>query len=144
MRKRNTQPKLSRSTAHRNALLRNLSQELIRHGKIRTTIAKAKALRPFVEPLITRAKVNSPHSERLLTAVLYDREVVRMLMDTVGPRFAEENRPGGYVRIVKLGPRNGDGAEEVIVQLVESKKVESTEATPAKISKKGATDEKSN
>ncbi|NTV30579.1 50S ribosomal protein L17 [candidate division WWE3 bacterium] len=121
MRKRKAQTKLSRTTSHRKALLKNLSQELIRHGKIRTTLAKAKALRPFVEPIINRAKSDSAHSQQLLANVLFDRDVVKILIEKVGPRYTSENRQGGYTRIIKLGQRQGDGAEEAIILLVEAK-----------------------
>lgn len=119
MRKRKKQKKLSRKYAHRKSLLRNLSQELIKHGKIKTTLAKARALRPFVEPLITRARRSDENAVRILSAVIYDREVVRKLVEEVGPRYVKENRHGGYTRILKLGPRKGDGVEEAMIQLVE-------------------------
>lgn len=136
MRKRKTQPKLSRTTAHRNALLRNLSQELILHGQIKTTLAKAKALRPFVEPLITRAKSANNQAEQILSGILFNREVVKKLIESIGPRYNEEKRNGGYTRIIKLGPRQGDGSEEAIIQLVETTKVESAEAPKEKKGKK--------
>lgn len=117
MRKRKQQTKLSVSTAHRKALLRNLSQELIQHGQIRTTLAKARALRPFVESLITKARRSGPAAKRLIAPAFYLPEVAEKLVSEIGPRFAK--RAGGYTRIIKLGPRKGDGAEEAIVQLVE-------------------------
>jgi len=119
MRKRNKTVQLSRPRSHRQALLRNLAQSLIRYGKIETTLAKAKALRSFVEPLITKAKKQGELAEKALAAVLYDREVVRKLINEIGPRYRQQNRPGGYTRIIKLGPRGGDNAETAIIQLVE-------------------------
>lgn len=118
MRKRKKQTKLSRTTAHQKALLRNLSQELIRNGKITTTLTKAKALRPFVEPLITKAKTGGRLNEQILMANLYDREVVKNLVEQIGPRFAKENRLGGYTRIIKLGQRAGDSTEEAVIEII--------------------------
>ena len=117
---------LNRSSAHRTALCRNLMTELFRHERIRTTRAKALAIRSQAEHLVTIAKrgkakrdVNQHdvHERRLVAAVLRDRSVVKKLFDEIAPRFME--RPGGYTRIVKLGRRAGDGAEMVILELVE-------------------------
>lgn len=120
MRKRNKQSKLSRTTAHRKSLLRNLAQELILHKQIKTTLPKAKALRPFVEPLITKAKNNVSAAEKQLSSVFYNQEVVRILMDEIGPGYAKEKRDGGYTRIIKLGTRKGDSTEVALIQLVEN------------------------
>ncbi len=115
--------KLGRSSGHRRALYRNLITELFRHGRIRTTEAKAKAIRPHAEKLITKAKRglapggNYIHMRRLTEASLNDPEVARKLFEVWAPRY--ENRPGGYTRIIKLGPRKGDGAEMVLLELVE-------------------------
>lgn len=116
--------KLSRGTDERNALRRNLIKQLFEHERIRTTRAKAEAIRPQAEKLITLAKRNSSaegaeavHIRRLTTARLGDKEIVTKLFDDIAPRF--ENRQGGYTRMVKLGPRYGDSAEMVILELVE-------------------------
>lgn len=108
---------LGRSKDHRQALLRNLAQDLILKEKIRTTLAKAKTLRPFVEPLITKARLGTAHAQRQIAAVFYKKEAVENLMRKVAPRY--KNRPGGYTRIVKLGRRAKDGAEMAVIELVE-------------------------
>jgi large subunit ribosomal protein L17 len=109
--------KLSRDTAHRKALLRNLSRELIQHERIKTSQAKAKAVKPEVEKLITLAKGGSLHARRqALSALGQDRFLVHKLFEEIGPRYAE--RPGGYTRIVKLGPRRSDSTEMVFLELV--------------------------
>ena len=120
MRKRNKQPKLGRDTAHRKALLRNLSQELFKHGRIVTTLAKAKALRPYVEPLVTRAKLGGVQAERMLAKVFYDRAVVDKAVGEVGPSFKDRN--GGYTRIIKIGKRPGDNVEEAMIAFVVNEK----------------------
>jgi len=109
--------KLGRPTSHRNSLLRNLTTDLIRHERLTTTVAKAKALRPFAEKIITLSKEDSVHHRRMAAAQLYDAMMVKKLFNELGPRFAE--RPGGYIRIVKLGPRLGDAAEMAVIELVE-------------------------
>jgi len=112
---------LGRSTGHRRALRRNLITELFRHERIRTTKAKAKAVRGASEKLITLAKHGSQadevHARRLAASRLNDPEVVKKLFDDLAPRYME--RPGGYTRILKLGPRQSDGAEMVLLELVE-------------------------
>jgi len=109
--------KLSRDSAHRKALLRNLSRELIEHERIKTSQAKAKAVKPEVEKLITLAKGGSLHARRqALSALGSDRFLVHKLFEEIGPRYAE--RPGGYTRIVKLGPRKSDSTEMVFLELV--------------------------
>jgi len=116
--------KLGRSSAHRNALRKNLIKELFRHERIRTTKAKAQAIRGSAERLITLAKrgnaageAKAVHARRLVAARLADPEIVMKLFDEIAPRYSE--RPGGYTRILKLGPRNGDAAEMVLLELVE-------------------------
>ncbi len=111
------QRKLNRTSSHRNALLRNLARELIKHGKIKTTLAKAKELRPFVEKLITKSKVNNFLTVRALKAKLHCKESIKRLLQTVGPKNI--NRLGGYTRILKAGHRAGDAAPMAIIQLVE-------------------------
>ena len=109
--------KLSRDTAHRKALLRNLSREVIEHERIKTSQAKAKAVKPEVEKLITLAKRGSLHARRQALAELgQDKFVVHKLFEEIAPRYAE--RPGGYTRIVKLGPRRSDSTEMVFLELV--------------------------
>jgi large subunit ribosomal protein L17 len=110
--------KLGRTTAHRKALLRNLSTSFFEKERIATTLIKAKELRPFAERLITLARKDNLHSRRLAARSIQDRAVVRKLFDTLGPRFAQRN--GGYSRILKLGWRQGDGAEMAILELLGS------------------------
>jgi large subunit ribosomal protein L17 len=117
LRHRRNRHKLSRDAAHRKALLRNLSRDLIEHERIRTSQAKAKAVKPQVERLITLAKRGDLHARRrALSALGQDRFVVHKLFEEVAPRYAE--RPGGYTRIVKLGPRRSDSTEMVFLELV--------------------------
>jgi len=101
---------------HRTALLRNLSTELFRHERIRTTLMKAKELRPFAERLITLSKRETLHARRLVLRDIHDKDVVSKMFDTISSRFAQ--RPGGYTRIVKLGPRRGDNAEMALIELI--------------------------
>ena len=117
MRHRNKGRKLSRTASHREALLRNMAISLFRHGRISTTTAKAKELRPYAERLITLAKRGDLHAKRLAARKIHDREVLIQLFDSIGPRFAE--RPGGYTRVLKLGHRLGDGAEMALIELVD-------------------------
>lgn len=111
---------LGRDSDHRRALFRNLTKQLLMYESIRTTEAKAKSVRPQAEKLITLAKRglqgNRVHAQRLAAARLGDKEVVKKLFNELAPRYQE--RPGGYVRITKLGPRQGDGAEMVRIELV--------------------------
>jgi large subunit ribosomal protein L17 len=118
MRHRVAHRKLGRTTPHRRALLRNLATALFDKERIRTTLPKAKELRPFAERLITLAKreENRLHARRLAARDLQDPAVVQKLFDTIGARFA--TRPGGYTRILQLGPRKGDGAEMAYLELV--------------------------
>ncbi len=109
--------KLSRDTAHRRALLRNLCRDLIEHERIKTSQAKAKAAKPEVEKLITLAKRGDLHARRkALSELGQDRFIVHKLFEEVAPRYAERN--GGYTRIVKLGPRRSDATEMVFLELV--------------------------
>ena len=113
--------KLGRTTEHRIALLRNMSTSLFQAERITTTLGKAKELRPFAEKLITLARKDTLHSRRLAARDIQDRAVLKKLFDTLGPRFSQ--RPGGYSRILKLGWRQGDGAEVAIVELLGSEPV---------------------
>jgi large subunit ribosomal protein L17 len=117
VRHRRAGKKLGRDSAHRKALYSNLAGALIEHGRIKTTVAKAKAVKPFAEKMITLGKRGDLHARRLALAELRSQDVVHQLFADVAPRFA--NRPGGYTRIVKLGPRLGDAAEMVYLELVD-------------------------
>jgi large subunit ribosomal protein L17 len=108
---------LSRTASHRKALLSNLACQLIQHKRIITTVAKAKALRVYVEPLITKAKDNTTHQHRVVFSYLQDKEAVKELFGTVAEKVA--GRPGGYTRIIKLGARVGDNAETALIELVD-------------------------
>ena len=109
--------KLGRDSAHRKALYANLAGSLIEHGRIKTTEAKAKAVKPFAEQMISLGKRGDLHARRQALSHLRSQEIVHRLFADVGPRFAE--RPGGYSRIVKLGPRQGDAADMVYLELVD-------------------------
>src|SRR5881275_2184261 len=117
MRHRRAGKKLGRDSAHRKALYSNLAGALIEHGRIKTTQAKAKAVKPFAEQMITLGKRGDLAARRQAIAELRSQDVVHQLFADVAPRFAD--RPGGYTRIVKLGPRNGDAAEMVYLELVD-------------------------
>lgn len=110
-------PRLGAGPKHQKSLLSNLAVSLFEHERIRTTQAKAKALRPYAERLITKAKKGSVHDRRQVLALIEDRNVVHKLFGDIGPRFSGRN--GGYTRILKLGPRNGDGAPMALIELVE-------------------------
>ena len=117
MRHQKTRNKLSRDSAHRKSLLMNLSKELIEHERIKTTQAKAKAVKPEVEKLITLAKRGDLHARRqALSALGQDKFTVYKLFEEIAPRYSE--RPGGYTRILKLGPRKSDATELVLLELV--------------------------
>jgi large subunit ribosomal protein L17 len=147
MRHRVHHRKLGRTTPHRTALLRNLATALFERERIRTTLPKAKELRPYAEKLITLAKREDDrlHARRLVLRDIQDPVIVKKLFDLLGARYA--TRPGGYTRILRLGPRKGDGAEMAIVELLGSeyqpkskdekgKKAKGTEAPKAKAEKK--------
>lgn len=109
--------KLSRTESHRTSLMRNMAISLFRHGRVQTTTAKAKELRPFAERLITLAKRGDLHARRQAARHINDQGVLFELFDSIGPRYAE--RPGGYTRVLKTGFRRGDGAEMALIELVE-------------------------
>jgi large subunit ribosomal protein L17 len=117
------------------ALLRNLSTQLFANEKIRTTLAKAKELRPFAERLVTISKRGTLHARRQVLRHIHDRTVVSKLFDTLSARY--DQRPGGYTRIIKLGPRRGDNAEMALIELVAAgeSEAEVTAAAPAKKAK---------
>jgi large subunit ribosomal protein L17 len=108
---------LGRKTAHRRAMLANMACSLIEHKRINTTVAKAKALRQFVEPLITKSKADTTHNRRVVFSYLRDKYAVTELFKEVSVKIAD--RPGGYVRILKLGNRQGDNASMAMVELVD-------------------------
>ena len=108
---------LGRQRGHRVALLRNLSISLVEYKRINTTVAKAKALRVFLEPLITKAKTNSTHSRRTVFSNLQNKEAVKELFGDIAEKVA--TRPGGYLRIVRTGVRKGDGAETAMIEFVD-------------------------
>ncbi len=117
MRHRRSGRALSRNSSHRKAMFRNMSASLIKHETIKTTVPKAKELRRVIEPLITLAKVDGVSKRRQAFDRLRDKEVVGKLFSELGPRYRD--RPGGYVRILKMGPRPGDNAPMALVQLVD-------------------------
>lgn len=109
--------KIGRGASHRKATLSSMAIALIQAKHIKTTLAKARALRPYIEPLITRAKEDTTHNRRTVFSVLGKKEAVDTLFSEIGPKVQE--RPGGYTRILKLGPRQGDGAEMALIELVD-------------------------
>jgi len=129
MRHRKSGRKLGRNSSHRKAMFRNMATSLVRHEMIKTTVPKAKELRRVVEPLITLAKVDGVANRRLAFNRLRDKEAVAKLFIDLGPRF--KDRPGGYLRILKTGPRPGDAAPMAIVQLVDGPVGEQAETEPA-------------
>lgn len=108
---------LGRKSAHRKALLRNLAIALVTHKRINTTLAKAKALRKFIEPLVTKSKTNTTHSRRVVFSYLQDKYAVQELFGTIAEKVGD--RPGGYVRVIRTGWRKGDGAEMAMIELVD-------------------------
>ena len=112
---------LGRKKAHRDALLSNLACQLIQYKRIVTTVAKAKALRVYVEPLITKAKENTTHQRRIVFSYLQDKEAIKELFSTVSEKVG--GRPGGYTRVIKLGTRPGDNAELAMIELVDFNEV---------------------
>lgn len=108
--------KLGRPTDHRLAMLRNLVTSLLREGRIETTLTRAKETRRMAERMITLGKRGDLHSRRLAIAYIYDEDVVTKLFEEIAPKY--EDRNGGYTRIIKVGPRRGDGAEKAIIELV--------------------------
>ncbi|HET8829355.1 MAG TPA: 50S ribosomal protein L17 [Pelobium sp.] len=135
---------LGRKTAHRKAMLANMASSLIEHKRITTTLAKAKALRVYVEPLITKSKNDTTHSRRTVFAYLQNKEVVTTLFREVAEKVA--TRPGGYTRIVKLGNRLGDNAEMALIELVDFNTTYNTEAKTEKKStrRRGSKTKKTN
>lgn len=121
---------LSRTSSHRNAMLSNMACSLIQHKRINTTVAKAKALRKFVEPIITKSKLDNTHNRRLVFSSLKDKYAVAELFREVAPKVAD--RPGGYTRIIKLGNRLGDAADMAMIELVDFNEVYSLDEKSTK------------
>ena len=129
--------RLSRKASHRKAMLRNMVTSLFNYEKITTTKAKALEIRRIAEKMITRAKVDSVHNRRMIARYLWDKEMVNKLFTEIGPKNADRN--GGYCRILKIGSRNGDAADMVLISLVESdNEVEGKSEKPAKKKKEKA------
>ena len=124
---------LGRKSGHRKALLANMAASLILHKRIQTTVAKAKALQSYVEPLITKSKDDSTHSRRVVFSYLKNKEAVTELFRTVAPKIAD--RPGGYTRVLKTGFRQGDGADMALIELVDFNEA-ALAAAPKKAAKK--------
>jgi large subunit ribosomal protein L17 len=132
---------LGRTSSHRKAMLSNMATSLILHKRITTTTAKAKALRTFVEPLITKSKEDSTHSRRMVFSYLKDKQAVAELFREISPKIAE--RPGGYTRILKIGNRIGDNAEMCILELVDyNENMLGGEAAKAKTTRRKRTTKK--
>ncbi|MFT3991253.1 MAG: 50S ribosomal protein L17 [Luteolibacter sp.] len=129
MRHRSKTAKLKRTASHRRSLLANLAGSLIQHGRIKTTLGKAKALRPVAEKLVTLAKRDDLHSRRLAIAFLHQKDIVQKLFSEVAP--AAKDRQGGYIRITKLGARISDSAPMAIIEWVDSPKTEEAAAPAA-------------
>jgi large subunit ribosomal protein L17 len=131
---------LSRTASHRKALLSNLACQLIEHKKIVTTVTKAKSLRVYIEPLITKAKENTTHQRRTVFSYLQDKEAIKELFGTISEKVA--GRPGGYTRIIKLGTRVGDNAELAMIELVDFNTIYGKgigeKAEPAKRTRRGS------
>lgn len=119
---------LGRTSAHRKAMLSNMATSLIKHKRINTTVAKAKALQTYVEPLITKSKEDSTHSRRVVFGYLQDKYAVTELFRVVSPKVAD--RPGGYTRILKTGTRLGDNAEMCVIELVDFNELMLSSAAP--------------
>ena len=145
MRHLNSLNHLGRTSSHRKALLSNLASSLILHKRITTTIAKAKSLRVYIEPLITKSKEDTTQARRLVFSYLQDKKVVTQLFREVSPKIM--NRPGGYTRILKLGFRPGDNAEMCIIELVDFnenmlKSTKSKSTAAKKTSRRGSSKKK--
>lgn len=113
-----TQRKLGRRSDHRSAMLRNQVSSLIEHGRITTTVTRAKETRQMAEKMMTLAKKNDLHSKRAISSYIYDKELAKKLVEDLAPQYLDRN--GGYTRILKLGPRRGDGSEMAILEWVEA------------------------
>ncbi|NUR69161.1 MAG: 50S ribosomal protein L17 [Streptomyces sp.] len=132
--------RLGGSAAHEKLLLANLAKSLFEHGRITTTEAKARRLRPVAERLITKAKKGDIHNRRQVLQVITDKSIVHTLFTEIGPRY--ENRPGGYTRITKLGPRRGDNAPMAVIELVEALTVQQSAVGEAEAATKRSAKDK--
>ena len=121
---------LGRTTSHRKAMLANMACSIIEHKRINTTVAKAKAIRTFIEPLITKSKVDTTHNRRIVFSYLRDKFAVTELFKEISVKVAD--RPGGYIRIIKLGNRQGDNAPMAMVELVDYNEIYNPKGTKAK------------
>ena len=122
-------PRLGGSPSHQRLILANLAQSLFEHGRITTTEAKAKRLRPYAEHLITKAKTDTVANRRQVVKVIRDKGVLHTLFTEIGPAMA--TRPGGYTRITKIGPRKGDNAPMAVIEIVEAKQFDASQPAPA-------------
>ncbi len=138
MRHLNSGRKLKRTASHRKALKESLATSLILHKQVRTTLAKAKETRVFIEPLITKAKKDSVPARRHVSRFIKDREALRILFSEIAPKVLD--RPGGYTRVIKLGQRHGDGGEVAIIELVDFNAADEAQKRrkPAKESEAGS------
>jgi large subunit ribosomal protein L17 len=138
MRHRNAHRKLSRNSSHRRALLRNLVTDFLDHGFLKTTLPKAKEIRPLAEKMITLGKRDNLHARRQVQSYVLREGIAKKVFDTIAPKFADRN--GGYSRIVKLGNRKGDGADMAVIELLgwelEARKADRAAADAKKASKK--------
>lgn len=134
---------LGRTTAHRHAMLSNMACSLIEHKRINTTVAKAKALKTVIEPLVTKAKEDTTHNRRLVFAKLHQKEAVAELFRTVAPKVGD--RPGGYTRIIKLGNRLGDNADMAMIEFVDFNEIynagKATKKKTTRRSRRGGSDD---
>lgn len=139
MRHRNKTNKLGRKSAHRKAMLSNMACSLIEHKRITTTVAKAKALRVYLEPILTKSKTDSTHSRRVVFSYLQNKDAVTELFRDIAPKIAD--RPGGYLRIIRLGNRLGDNAEMCMIELVDFNELmtDTKKTTKTRRSRRGGT-----
>lgn len=145
MRHNNAINSLGRKSAHRKAMLSNMASSLILHKRIKTTIAKAKSLRTFIEPILTKSKEDSTHSRRLVFSYLQDKDAVSTLFRDISPKIMD--RPGGYTRILKIGSRAGDAAEMCYIELVDFNEAmleatKTAETKPSRRSRRGSAKKK--
>lgn len=134
MRHRRRQRKLGRTSEHRSALFRNQLASMVQNERIVTTLAKAKELRPIIEKMVTLGREDTVHHRRRAAVSMPDKGLLKRLFEDIGPRFSD--RPGGYTRIIKLGPRKGDGAEMAILEFVDYEREGAPEPAPKKSKKK--------
>ncbi|MGJ8549769.1 50S ribosomal protein L17 [Winogradskyella wichelsiae] len=125
---------LGRQTAHRKSMLANMACSLIEHKRINTTVAKAKALKQFVEPMITKSKADTTHNRRIVMAKLRQTDAVAELFRDVAPKIGD--RPGGYTRIIKLGNRLGDNADMAMIELVDYNEIYNADKAPKKTTRR--------